>query len=123
MNREILFRGKRIDKPTDWVEGYYCKIKDEDNILDSNACFHKVIPETVGQYTGEKVHGSYLFEGDIVESESGCEYVFYEDGEYRLSYNMKRNQYDSLSTLLPLDFTFKIIGNIHDNKELLNEQE
>lgn len=61
MNREILFRGKRIDND-EWVYGllvYMCEIlyivdSEIYNILDNDFenLAHAVKTETIGQYTG-----------------------------------------------------------------------
>lgn len=88
MNREILFRGKRLEDGA-WVEGYYAKatdmLDDEEVHIIFNpdlelfprsefGTFDEIDPDTLGQYTGmhefvnqdPSVCGK-LFEGDIVE--------------------------------------------------------
>ena len=71
--REILFRGKRIEKD-EWVEGYYCRYgysgREKDYIIPSYASAlyaMEVFPETVSQYTGMRDKDDRkIFEGDCV---------------------------------------------------------
>ena len=55
MNREILFRGKRVDS-SEWFEGSYwlsrSAVRETTYITDGYGNLFCVIPETVGQYTG-----------------------------------------------------------------------
>lgn len=141
MNREILFRGKREDNG-EWVEGFYVnigktcpyiatgKLAIERNKLAPE--MHKVIPETVGQYTGlTDRYGNKIFEGDIVtvqgfaardffysrlvvEFIKGCFYcVFY--GKSRI--------YRELLKDINTNSNFVLDGNIHDNPELVRKDE
>ena len=66
MNREIKFRGKRIDNG-EWVYGY---LADEDYINDINSIDLSSIEvdrDTIGQFTGlfDK-NGKEIYEGDIL---------------------------------------------------------
>ena len=129
--REILFRGKRIDNG-EWVYGAYM-VHDHDgpiilnqNLEDGTLQGYDVIPETVGQDTGLKdKNGKEIYEGDIIEKT----YYSYHQPECSELFEIK---YEGLSfhfehikgSTFHLPFTedIEIIGNIHENPELLEEE-
>ena len=119
--REILFRGKRKSDGK-WWEGYLTVVFQHTYIekANENEAFRFVVdPETVGQFTGlTDKNGKRIFEGDIVEvnydaypSERGE--VFFRNGSFRLK---KVSEVLSLYGFL---WWCEVIGNIHDNPELL----
>ena len=130
--REILFRGKRIDKGK-WVYGSLIQrniwghifpvIRAEDNGFD-NYKEWEVIPETIGQYTGfDDKNGVKVFDGDVVECTSTWDkanmVVIFEDGEYRMVLCDKYKNYTSGGGYYSIGcFDKKVIGNIHDNPEV-----
>ena len=130
--REILFRGKNYDG--EWIEGYYV------HQGKSHEIYYKdyqefpsrfVTPETVGQYTGlTDKNGRKIFEGDIIHLEYSQVFfggVYF--GEYTAEVSYKEgcfitdgtNNGDEIETPLSGfdNDEVEIIGNIHDNPELL----
>lgn len=115
--RERLHRGKRKDGGG-WREGYYAKIGDLDVIIGLDGQYHGVIPETVGEYaTLTDKNGKRIFEGDIVhvrDEIDGSEfngYVDYADGSFYISGWFAHYRW--------MDYEVTVIGNVHDNPELL----
>lgn len=122
MQREILFRGKRIDNG-EWVKGGYRKWNENEvyiiapsptgNIRDMN---YEVIPETVGQFTGlTDKNGKEIFEGDKFGNENmPVRHVVFEDGKF--CFNRVHSQgADALSQ--DRVGRLEIIGNIHDKQK------
>lgn len=139
--REILFRGKRTTK-NEFVYGSLyvggrkdgkCEIANYNREVNIERFAYDVIPETVGQYTGlTDKNGKKIFEGDIVKEEDcvhngevqiyGRKWVVYFDKGVFFGW---RKGYKScgLSKFIPNISGIEIIGNIHDNPELLKEAE
>ena len=127
--REILFHGKRVDNG-EWVEGIYL---DQNHLgvfcydaecQDYDITVYIVLPETVGQYTGlTDKNGKKIFEGDIVKwrdssSNSVCNIgeIYYDNRGY---YYVRNTFYGYETDPLLESGQCEIIGNIHDNPELL----
>lgn len=122
--REILFRGKRKDN-SEWVEGYYADVAKNNIILTGRiditetigAEMFRIIPETVGQYTGlTDKNGKKIFEGDIVK---------FSNKTYEIKFIEKYSRFAGTNAHCVfasfLLNTSEIIGNIHDNPELMDE--
>lgn len=147
--REILFRGKRVDNG-EWVVGsllwlesgramvipshtniFGCDIDDIDESIIQTVA-HRVIPETVGQYTGlADKNGMKIFEGDIINFVDELYIVQREcdtPGGYwaENGHILKRIGWtDYISFTDAIDnyeneCQIFIVGNIHDNPELLD---
>lgn len=130
--REILFRGKRTTDG-EWCEGnLFIDEKDEKHeILLGYTNYRiawEVISETVGQFTGlTDKNGEKIFEGDIVITNKfnnpSKKYIV----KYNLSFAsfIGEDKNEMFFTTFDGDSNdFEVIGNVHDNPELLrNEQE
>lgn len=114
--REILFRGK--SKPGgEWVEGFLVDAQHIGNWVEA----HPVDPETVGQFTGlTDKNGVKIFEGDVVKAERICNgkawlgSVVWWNGCFAIQGIKDRNV-----PAIDLFVEYEVIGNIHDNRELL----
>lgn len=125
--REILFKGKRIDNGK-WVEGFYLVLPMGETVILSNKGYAKVIPETVGQYTGlTDKNGKKIFEGDIIEFTN--KYI-HKKGRAKIVFEAFKWKYSGCyyggnpGVWLCIDdssMEFEVIGNIHDNPEFLEE--
>ena len=120
--REILFRGKRLDNG-EWVEGAYFPESDPYPATifhgKHNSLGDYVDHTTVGQFTGllDKA-GKRIFEGDIVSFGANVYVVKYIEKYSRFAGTMPGIVFSGF----PLGNSI-VIGNIHDNLELLKEGE
>lgn len=136
--RSTLFRGRRIDNG-EWCFGLlirdylseiagictYAKLPPRElfiNVL-TNCQIYQVDPETVGQSTSFTDRGhERIFEGDILEN-CGARYAVEwckESGMFILpcvTNECLGTDFDTTDSKL-----FKIIGNIHNNPELLKKE-
>ncbi|MDR2484972.1 MAG: YopX family protein [Treponema sp.] len=129
--RAIEFRGKR-EGTGRWVHGSYAEDSDEKHIINNTDLsqgqrgeWFKIDPDTVGEYTGLKdSNGVKIFEGDIVKSTSCMDETYvgevsFRGGEWLL--DLAGDDYYPLYRMQDYENgpTLEVIGNIHDNPELL----
>lgn len=146
--REILFRGKRVDNG-EWISRSILSFDDGGKVILSstakvfkehgttticcNECYD-VYPETVGQYTGlTDKNGVKIFEGDIVKEYKSKDKVkgVVKFGEYQSGINKYADDLGFYVEWTTENFLIRelgywcrknmleVIGNIHDNPELL----
>ena len=133
--RTIIFRGKRTDNG-EWIEGYYASQSNHacfanelkhQHFIFKDVCLDfnlgglqefEVAPETVGQYTGlTDKNGKKIFEGDIITMQK------YGKGKHKSLVYFKNGKFAvdgsnyAFKDICPRNM--EIIGNIHDNPELL----
>ncbi len=134
--REILFRAKAINrdpnrayrtnyKNGDWVYGLITKLYDDNypaEMRNTNGVSGiDVDYKTIGEYTGLKdKNGKRIFEGDIVLLKS-------DEEPYQVAFDECCFQVYSHSVCYVMDNFYdhdiEVIGNIHDNSELLRSEE
>ena len=123
--RDIIFRGKREDNG-EWITESETYIKDGDGtwLCDESNDVVKVIPETVGQYTGlTDRNGKKIFEGDILggylddnypENQTVMEVVWcnYWWGTKEIGCDPDLLEWEDGEIL-------EIVGNVFDNPEMM----
>ena len=151
--REILFRGKQIADGewvtgSIWIEEgrvfivgkirYYPDTRDWDTMEYYETHPHyvtskiRIVQETVGQYTGlVDKNGNKIFEGDILKytPRPNCE-IYYKviwQQEYSrfalVQWSTHKYQLYEWAELEKVKYMCEVIGNIHDDPELLNTLE
>lgn len=140
MSREIKFRGKRVkmDDPLErWIEGScveYINIRDEKvvRIMSKSGYQNEVYPETVGQFTGlYDKNGKEIYEGDILRSVKFHDivgYIMYDKKEGAFMFikidELMKTELETRCHITERrlnEFPKEVIGNIYDNKKLLEE--
>lgn len=135
--REVLFRGKRITDG-EWCEGnlFIDEKGEKHEILLGYTNYRiawEVIPSTIGQYTGlTDKNGKKIFEGDILKWQMFINDVelSYKDVLTRIdevvykhiSFQLKNNSCSLCVCDDDMD-VLEVIGNIHDNPELLRSDQ
>ena len=131
--RKILFRGKNEDGK--WVEGWFemypfgcwpvkAAIIPSEEAIEGHYHHVKVDPKTVGQYTGLlDRNGSKIFENDICQDKKTGKIVCVKwHGTMAGFVWHKRKENSDLfdfGELLRANDKYEVIGNVHDNPELL----
>jgi uncharacterized phage protein (TIGR01671 family) len=127
--REIEFRGLRFDG-LEWIYGYpfFTEIGEALIFKSEDAALVKTV--TIGQFTGllDKF-GNKIFEGDIIADKHGNKHtVFFRNGAFVAQYNnailylgqmYDHNKYLLYGINIDDKIDVKVIGNIHQNPELL----
>ncbi len=141
MNRDIEFRGLTGSVKGDiWVYGTPYKVEslfsaDERYYIRNKHADERIVdPKTIGQYTGLKdKNGKKIFEGDIIDihqTVNGYNQFVIEYDKYKFSaryYNQDKKQtgswygydLDELFEINESEKEIEVIGNIYENKELL----
>ena len=132
--REIKFRAQTVESGfvktgslDGQVWGTFYKSKNEYYMIDIITGSHiRIIPETIGQYTGKRdKNENESYEGDIVKATItsnqgakfiGIGYIKYHNGKCAFQVSLKEGD-KSLSC------NDEIIGNVHENGDLIGKEQ
>ena len=139
--RDIKFRGKRVDNG-EWVYGQYLESDYKYYIVDCHGVtstaialadsiasfpgYYEVVPDSVGQYTGE----ADLWQGDVCTAEYCCAACFENDPHLLIGVIEQDGNglwmFEYTHGSLPLDCEdldiTMVLGNVTDNPKLLEDK-
>lgn len=130
--REIRFRG--LDAHYNIKAGHTCNMFRYGNLIicDNGDCVietgrerygysgvgSKVLPETVGEYTGLKdKNGNEIYEGDLFKENKSTGEIKFEDGSFFIEWKVIKDFWSE--SLKYHAINGEVIGNIYENPELL----
>lgn len=135
MERVLKFRGRRIGGG-DWLFGSHYNDCGEDYILPNSLASaldyedYQVDQNTIGQFTGiTDKNGKEIYEGDIL-TDSWVDFsrkpayltvVIFKDGAF--GFDLHYDGFTPMQQLMSDSMKFEVIGNIHENPELLNQKD
>lgn len=125
MGREIKFRERFFTGK--WIYGDLIHLSTGYGIRERTGAtlsFSRVDEDTIGQYTGLKdCNDKGIYEGDIVTIGNNLKaIVIWFNGSFRFQDELssKATYLDDIGVIMR-DYDVQVIGNIHDNPELLSD--
>ena len=127
--RDLIFRAwDKVDNKM--IHDIY-PAPDGDISGNHNDCFRLILPAEriiIEQYSGVKdQYGTLIFEGDIVKYDDGTKAkVIFKNGSFMAYDGFANNSVDAYLKISPelyldgQDFELTVIGNIHQNIDLIN---
>ena len=138
--REIKFRGyssEELISESQWLEGYGVTTIEYADNTETTHLFtpygdYRVEKDSIGQYTGRKdKSGKEIYEGDIFKNCEGLiKLVVWKDNGFKAKYTFKRryqgeewseHSFTDLGDTESRRWGVEIIGNIYENKEILEK--
>ena len=127
--RDLIFRA--WDKVDNKMVYDIFPAPDGDIAGNHNDRFRLILPAEriiIEQYSGVKdQYGTLIFEGDIVKYDNGTKAeIIFKDGSFMAFNGFANNSFDAYLKISPelyldgQDFYLSVVGNIHQNIDLLN---
>ena len=122
--RKIIFRGRVIDEPNEWVYGYLVRKDTIYQTYDNERGYcgiglFTVIPESISQYTGvDTLDGIPIYENDILKNVNTGQFfrVQYDDGAFYLV----EDPCEGIGDVEILDHNankYKVVGTVYELNE------